>query len=415
MSYINKNFKIILLLTILVIVFYRSPYIFLNGRFVAEEGQFFFRNSFLYGPVKGLLQIYHGSPYFNFWANISSVFASYLPLEYSPLGTVYMAFLVQFYLFVFIIYSESNFLTLNKDKAIISLLVLIAPPMVASVWLNTLTSQIYFTILTILIFFQKEVRGKFFTKFSPLVIFISGLSSLLPCVLLPFFSYKYFKDRNRFNFLNFISLLLPTIFQSILYIYVKINNLELLLDGPRYIFSINKFINYFYNAIVKSFLGRDLTQKLYFDLFESKYIFLITIITLSLLLFFFRKIYKKVLSDKISFFLLIFFILQSLLAIYAAKFEEVQGRYALIPGILLIFLVYRMYQITHHWHKNIFVILISLSLMTGGYEFKMNNKYPQFLTCIECPDWKNEVKEWRNDNNYKLKIWMYPTWTMRLN
>ena len=415
MSYINKNFKIILLLSILLIVFYRSPYIFLNGRFVAEEGQFFFRNSFLYGPIKGLLQVYQGSPYFNFWANISSVFASYLPLEYSPLGTVYMAFLVQFYLFVFIIFSESYFLTNTKDKIIISLLVLMAPPMVASVWLNTLTTQVYFTILTILIFFQKEIKGNFLCKCSPLVIFISGLTSLLPCVLLPFFSYKYFKDRNRFNYLNFIGLLFPTILQSILYIYVKINSLELLLDGPRYIFSINKFINYFYNVVIKSFLGRDLTHKLYFDLFESKYIFIIIVIILSLLIVFLKMIYKKVLSDKIALHLLTFFILQSILAIYAAKFESVQGRYAVIPGMLLIFLIYRLYQKTYYWHKGIFIILIFFSLTTGGYEFKMNNKYPQFLTCIKCPDWKNEVKEWRNDNNYKLKIWMYPTKTMNLN
>jgi hypothetical protein len=41
LSYLNKNFKIILLFSILLIVFYRSPYIFLNGRFIAEEGQFF--------------------------------------------------------------------------------------------------------------------------------------------------------------------------------------------------------------------------------------------------------------------------------------------------------------------------------------------------------------------------------------
>ena len=82
LSYLNRNFKIILLFSILLIVFYRSPYIFLNGRFIAEEGQFFFRNSFLNGPFIGLTQIMWTSPYINFWANISSVVASFLPLDY---------------------------------------------------------------------------------------------------------------------------------------------------------------------------------------------------------------------------------------------------------------------------------------------------------------------------------------------
>ena len=416
MSYINKNLKIILLFIILLLVFYRSPHIFLNGRFAAEEGAFFFRNSFLYGPLSGLLYVYEGSPYFNFWANLSSVLASYFPLEYSPLVTVYMAFLVQFYLLVFIIFSESHFLINFKDKVLISLLVLIAPPMVASVWLNTLTSQVYFTILTILIFFQKEIRDNFFSKISPAIIFISGLTSILPCVLLPFFGYKYINNKNKFNRLNFISLLIPTLVQFFLYIYVKISNLELLLDGPRYILSINKLINYFYNTVVKSFLGRDLTQKIYFDYIDNQYKFIIIFIILIFLVFFLRKIFNKLISDKTSLYLLIFFIIQSTLAIYAAKFEEVQGRYSVIPGMLLIFLIFRMYQIIPYWYKGVFVILLSLSLITGAYEYKFNNKYPQFLACIEdCPNWKEEVQKWRENNNYELKIWYYPKWTMKLN
>ena len=416
MPFINKNVKIILLFIILVIIFYRSPHIFLNGRFAAEEGAFFFRNSFLNGPIQGLFYVFEGSPYFNFWANLASVLASYFPLEYSPLVTVYMAFLVQFYLFVFIIFSESDFLINIKDKIIVSFLVLLAPPMVASIWLNTLTSQVYFTILTILIFFQKDFRKNFLSKISPLIILISGLTSILPCVLLPFFGYKYYNNKNRFNFLNFISLLFPTLVQFFLYIYVKINNLELLLDGPRYILSLNKLVNYSYNSIVKSFLGRDLTQKIYFDYIDNQYKLIIIFVIIGLLMFFLKKIFKKLLLDKISLYLLIFFIIQSILAIYAAKFEEVQGRYAVVPGMLLIFLTFRMYQIIPYLHKSVFIILLSLSLITGGYEYKFNNKYPQFLACInDCPNWRDEVKKWKKDKDYELKIWWYPKWTMKLN
>ena len=35
--YLNKHYKLILFLIILTIIFYRSPHILLNGRFVAEE------------------------------------------------------------------------------------------------------------------------------------------------------------------------------------------------------------------------------------------------------------------------------------------------------------------------------------------------------------------------------------------
>ena len=139
--------------------------------------------------MEGLTQVFWASAYFNLWANISSVFASFVTLNYSPLVTVYFAFTVQLYLFIFIIFSKSNFIVSDIDKLLISAIVLFSPCMVAEVWLNTLTSQVYLTILTILIYFQKDIHNSFFNKFSPISIFISGCSSLLPCILSPFFIY----------------------------------------------------------------------------------------------------------------------------------------------------------------------------------------------------------------------------------
>jgi disulfide bond formation protein DsbB len=93
----------------------------------------------------------------------------------------------------------------------------------------------------------------------------------------------------------------------------------------------------------------------------------------------------------------------------------VQGRYAVIPSILLIFCIYRIFQISKNFLKYISLILILLSLLTGTYEYKINTKYPEFLICEkECPNWKNEVKKWKEDENYHLKIWQYPQKTMSL-
>ncbi|MFL2894484.1 MAG: hypothetical protein ACJZ4I_03260 [Candidatus Pelagibacter sp.] len=93
---------------------------------------------------------------------------------------------------------------------------------------------------------------------------------------------------------------------------------------------------------------------------------------------------------------------------------QVQGRYALIPGIFLIFIVLKLREIDNFIIKFVSSILITLSIITGLYEYKHNNKYPHFLTCINCPIWKDEVKKWRNDNSYELKIWDYPRKTMKL-
>tara|TARA_Y100000992_G_scaffold152653_1_gene101785 strand:- start:186 stop:1454 length:1269 start_codon:yes stop_codon:yes gene_type:complete len=414
-SFLNKNFKIILLFIILLLIFYRSPYILFNGRFIAEEGSFWFRNAYLNGPLAGFTQIFWGSGYFNLWANISSVFASFVPLKYSPLVTVYFAFLVQLYVFIFIIFSKSEFVITNLDKLLISFIVLLSPCMVAEVWLNTLTSQVYLTILTILIYFQKYVPNNFFCKSSPVVIFISGLSSILPNTLLPFFIYKYFKSKSKYDLYNLFLLLTTSIIQSYIFIYSKLNNLDWEGQAQRFIISYEKFINFIYNVMVKSFFGRDLTHVIY-----NKFLININLKILSLLIIlvfitFLIKFITKIRSDKILMSLLLMFFFISTVSILGSKMEQVAGRFALIPGIILVLSVYRFFQISHGTIKIITISLITISLSTGIYEFKYNNSIPKLLICKNCPHWSEEVNKWKLDNNYNLKIWLYPRKTMSLN
>ena len=45
-SFIEKNREKIFILILLALFFYRSPHIFLNGRFMAEEGSVYFANAY---------------------------------------------------------------------------------------------------------------------------------------------------------------------------------------------------------------------------------------------------------------------------------------------------------------------------------------------------------------------------------
>ena len=122
-------------------------------------------------------------------------------------------------------------------------------------------------------------------------------------------------------------------------------------------------------------------------------------------------LFKK---DKLFIYLLIFFIIILFITFFGAKAEQVQGRYALIPGILLIFITYRVSQISNGILKFLSSFLIVICLLSGFYEYKSRNIYPQFLICMNCPNWKNEVSTWSEDNSYLLKIWQYPTKKMSL-
>ena len=413
-SFLSKNYKVILLILIVLLIFYRSPYIFLNGRFVAEEGSVWFHNSYLYGPIKGLTQIFWGSGYFNIWPNLASTFALLVPIEYAPLVTVYFALSVKIFLFVFVIYSQSNFLITNFDKTIISLVILASPPMVPEIWANTLTSQVYFTIFSILILFLQDTKENFFNKSSPFVLFFSGSSSLLTCTLTPFFFYKYIKNKNKNNLLNFISILSVSCCQSVIFIYSKIQNLDLEGSQTRFILSLDKLVNYTYNVLIKSVIGRDLTQSLYYDFFISVNIYLLTGFIILIFIILLKYSFQRIKNDRVLISLISIFIIISFLTFIGSKMEQVQGRYATIPGVLLIFIVYRFFQLSSNHFKNFYLILILFTLMTGFYEFKLNNKYPHFLICIDCPNWKDELKKWKLDKNYELKIWMYPEKTMKL-
>ena len=44
--------------------------------------------------------------------------------------------------------------------------------------------------------------------------------------------------------------------------------------------------------------------------------------------------------------------------------------------------------------------IIFFSLMAGSYEFKHNTKYPSFLICMGCPHWKEEIKQWFEEEGF---------------
>ena len=91
------------------------------------------------------------------------------------------------------------------------------------------------------------------------------------------------------------------------------------------------------------------------------------------------------------------------------------GRYGVVPGVFLIFLIFRLYQIQKNiLLKIIFAFFLVSSLITGFYEYKYKTNLPSLLNCINCPSWKEEVAKWQNDQNYYLKIWDYPSETIKL-
>jgi len=405
--------KITFFLILCLIIFYRSPYILLNGRFVSEEGYFWFKNSFENGPLFGLFQIFWSTGYFNLWANIGSVLALIPPIEYAPFATVYLSLSLKLFIIYYILNSSSSLLVNIYYKIITSFIIIISPPIVPEIWLNTLNSQSFFGILTILIFFQNNKDQKIIHKTSPYVLFIGGMSALYTCILSPFFFVKYLLTKNKTDFKNFIFISFATLIQFAIVFYTKVNNM---IFDVRFQPSLEKLINYCYNVVVKSILGRETSQYLIGNLYKfNTYILLIVFLSFIFLTIYLFIFLTKKEKDNTLIFLLLFFVTESLLVFIGSWGGEVQGRYAVVPGIILLFIFVRLSQYNQKLIKIISMSAIFFSLVAGSYEFKHNNKHPEFLDCINCPIWKEEISKWKKNSEYEIQIWNYPGKSMFLN
>ena len=204
---INNQIKLLVFILIILISFYRSPYIFLNGRFIAEEANHHYLFALNNNFISNVFYYIEFAGYYNIVPNIFTWIATMVSIENAPYVTVYSSFIIILILPYFTLFRESTLFETYSQKIIGSLILFLSPPFIAEIWLNTLNSQIYHCLIYILILFMINLNN-LKKKFNNFLIFISGLSGIYTCALLPFFIHKYIKDKNNYNFTNVIILIL---------------------------------------------------------------------------------------------------------------------------------------------------------------------------------------------------------------
>ncbi len=421
----GSNFKIVLFFTIIFLSFYRSPYIFTNGRFFAEEG-LHFANAWKNGFFSGLIFIEASAGYFNLIANILASIATLIKLENAPFVNIYGSFIV-ILLLPFLVLFRGSILFSNDHKKVIGAIILFcSPPFVPEIWLNSINLQVYLCLITIVVLFMDNLSSKQ-KIFNHFIIFISGFSGIYTCCLLPLFAFNYILKKNFYNLLNLMIILFSTISQLSLIIFFKLNNTlhDSVLKGS---LDFSGFHLFFYNNIFKPFFGRQFIHLTWENLtFFFPFInYVNAIIGFIVFLFFillryYKNIFKHLIKDKILVYLVYIFFAISVIIILGSLGNYYGGRYSVIPGVTLILIVFHLYKITNKKILNtIFLSLIVCSLVSGIYQFRpptknVKHQYIKYLDCIDCPEWKKELNYWKNDKNYGLKIWPYPRKTMMLN
>ena len=415
---LKLNNKIILIFLLIVISFFRSPYIFLKGRFMAEDGELFFKSAFENNFLEHLLYFAPNSGYYNLIANILAEISTHFPLNYAPLVVAYGSLFLILLPIILILFKDSYLFKNDYQKIIASVILFIATPNSPEVWVNSINSQIYLFFSSFLILYFKDENNSVNLK-EKFLLLIAGLSGIYSCILTPIFFFKFYFLKKKNNLYNFIILLFCTIIQLSLIFYSKINNLLHtshieFIEKP--IFYVTSFI---YSFFMKPIFGRDLlyfiNEKLHISFLPKDVFFIVFGL---LVLFFFIKFnfINYIKKDKIfqSIFF-IYFLVFGVVFLGSDNFPP-SGRYAVIPGnlfLLIIFYLSIYFEIKQIRYFFSFVIL--LSIISGIYEFRPTTKYIRFLDCVNCPDWKTEIINWKKDNDYTIGIWPYPRKKFKLN
>ena len=256
-------------------------------------------------------------------------------------------------------------------------------------------------------------------KINHLLLLMSGLSGIYSCSLVPFFFIKYFYNKNKYNFYNLIILTFTNIIQIFLILKSKINN-TIVDSSLSFELNSDLFVNLIYNFFAKSIMARQLTHifwnKFSFFANENYYLFslIIFILIFSIVLIKFKKIFIFLKNDKVILNLIGIFIIISTIIIIGSINNQVSGRYAVIPGALLLLIYLHLYCVVNKYYLKLFFLsLVFLSMITGLYEFRpptdnVKYQYLKLLDCINCPIWSEEIQKWKKDKNHIISIWPYP-------
>ena len=385
MTNFHKNsYSLIFFLFIFVLIFYRGPCFLTEGIFQSDEFEFY-KNAKENGLLNGLFYVYPGAGYFKLWTNISTTTASFFSFNDAKLITTYFSLLSYIIIFL-LIYNLNSELFINLRYKIFAIfIVLLSPPMTPEIWMGSAHTREYFGILSfILIFYNPQYQSTFNKIIVNIFIFVSGLSSVWAVVLTPVYFIKFIFIKSKQNLSSFFSSLAASIIQVLIifnqYLFVNLD----LDSSQRFQIEISKIFNFIYNVPIRSFFGSTIPKFLFLEsnlYFQKGFDLVVYFLTLILILFTIFYIIKK--KDFILNLIFLSFILISGFSLIGSLYSDFSGgRYAVVPGVILIFLVLRVYTI----EKNLLLkfitgFLLFFSVLTGLIEFKYKSPLPHFLNC----------------------------------
>lgn len=424
--------KFSLFLTSISIVIFRNTIFFIHPRFFAEEGVVYFSYAFSHSLFETIFNPRLG--YYSLLNNLSAAVSASIPLHLAPVATTMAAFIVQCIPLVIVVWGNSPFWNTSYKKIII-LAAIIFAPFSAELWLNTINSQFYFSLITMLILCEDHADGGSLRKYLyRLLLMFSGLTGAVSCFLTPLFLVKAYLSRNREAWIQTLLLCVCSLIQILVILFsdsfimdrehivlsgIALNSRGSFPDIPT--FGTILFMKHF----AVPFFGRPIAEDLGSYLFIARragefkflvfgYLFvLVDIISFSGLFVLLEKNKKYLLGG--------FLLLTVISTLMAAEVDKgslfgawAAHRYYYVPNVLLFMMLFMAMKWKNvSWLRKgasfVCMLLLTLGVFNGVLTFRSTT-----IADPSWPDWRQEVKKWEKDRSYMLKIWPQPGWQVRL-
>tara|TARA_X000000950_G_scaffold164859_1_gene201428 strand:+ start:103 stop:1242 length:1140 start_codon:yes stop_codon:yes gene_type:complete len=365
-------------LLLVFLIYFRAPCIFIDQGYWQIKEDSFYEYSLQNNFLKSALYVYDYGGYFEFTRNLITKLSTYFPVISQRIST-YSISIIYLAIFSYIYFSKSIIFYNKNFKILFICLILFSPPMTPEIWLTPAHIKAYFGIFTFVLLFEDfDLLTNFRKKFYRFIIIFSGLSSIYASVLAPVFFLKFILEKKKDNFQNFLCSLLPLIINFFIFTFYS--------DTPdRFSFNFNKIESFAYNILIRPFFGSSIPKFFYekLNFINSSTIIIALFLIIIFSIFFVYNVFKKR-KDNITILIISSFILHSAFVLIGSLYPNfVGGRYAVIPGIILLTFFLRLFQLEKNYLlKYVFGFFILMSLITGFLEFKYFSPLPNIIRCI---------------------------------
>jgi len=419
--------KTLILVSVLVIALniVRCPELLIHPRFFAEEGATYFSGAFHKSFLDNIFSAHFG--YYTLYNQIATSFAILAPLEFAPLVTTWMSFLVQIGISLYVLWGELPLLATPFRRTVLALAIpLLAWP---GHWLTVIGTQCWFAAGTFLLLLGAN-RNRLHCShvWKGIYLGLAGLTGVISCFMVPAYLLRAVKEKSR-EFFAYTGILLlclgvhmAVLLQAFLTNSADIscrfvsNHLDLLLYktivyqfavpfAGRGIFEQGAVVDIGsgLKAHIENIFGTNLPI---YDLFMMPITIGIMVMLITAMIIWQQRSRLDVRLIAVS--LLTVTVLSNLCS------AGLSGgpRYYFLPSLMLVTLFTGFYELKKIRVMTVLTGCILFStLLFNGYEYRSIMLKQAFNP--DYPDWQTEVGQWRKFPAYEINIWPSP-WKMIL-